>query len=168
MKLKSYKILDETINLVFDNQFKQIKYLKFTSKSNKTGELECNKTEIKFTKPKDSINVYKENCRLFIFYIKELDYNKCDYTYYINVNDNDNNENVNENDNGNNENVNENDNGNNENDNEIMDIGIGLSKLFNGFEEEKTIEKKWQCVIKNRNIFANIKRKAKHGNTEVN
>jgi hypothetical protein len=170
MKLKSYKILDETINLVFDNQFKQIKYLKFTSKSNKTGELECNKTEIKFTKPKDSINVYKENCRLFIFYIKELDYNKCDYTYYINVNDNDNNENVNENDNGNNENVNENDNGNNENDNdnERMDIGIGLSKLFNGFEEEKTIEKKWQCVIKNRNIFANIKRKAKHGNTEVN
>ena len=165
MKLKSYKILDETINLVFDNQFKQIKYLKFTSKSNKTGELECNKTEIKFTKPKDSIDVYKENCRLFIFYIKELDYNKCDYTYYINVNDNGNNENVNENDNGNNENVNDNE---NDNDNERMDIGIGLSKLFNGFEEEKTIEKKWQCVIKNRNIFANIKRKAKHGNTEVN
>lgn len=166
MKLKSYEILDETINLVFDKQFKQIKYLKFTSKSNKTGELECNKTEIKFTKPKDSINVYKENCRLFIFYIKELDYNKCDYTYYINVN-----ENVNVNDiNVNVNNENENNNGNNENekDNEKMDIGIGLSKLFNGFEEEKTIEKKWQCVIKNRNIFANIKRKAKHGNAKIN
>ena len=183
MKLKSYKILDETINLLFDNQFKHIKYLKFTSKSDKTGEMECDKTEIKFTKPKNSINVYKENCKLFIFYIKELDNNKCDYTYYINVNENDNNENdnnendinendINENDNNENDN-NENDNNENDtedtdNENEKMDIGIGLNKLFNGFEEEKTIEKKWQCVIKNRNIFANIKRKVKNGNTEVN
>jgi len=69
MKLKSYEILDETINLIFNKKFKQIKYLKFTSKSNKTGELECNKTEIKFTKPKNLINVYKENCKLFIFYM---------------------------------------------------------------------------------------------------
>jgi hypothetical protein len=169
MKLKSYEILDETINLVFDKQFKQIKYLKFTSKSNKTGELECNKTEIKFTKPKNLINVYKENCKLFIFYIKELDYNKCDYTYYINVNANDNENDINDNEI--NDNVNENDINDTEdtnNENEKMDIGIGLSKLFNGFEEEKTIEKKWQCVIKNRNIFANIKRKAKHGNTKIN
>ena len=169
MKLKSYEILDETINLVFDKQFKQIKYLKFTSKSNKTGELECNKTEIKFTKPKNLINVYKENCKLFIFYIKELDYNKCDYTYYINVNANDNENDINDNEI--NDNVNENDINDTEdtnNENEKMDIGIGLSKLFNGFEEEKTIEKKWQCVIKNRNIFANIKRKAKYGNTKIN
>ena len=145
MKLKSYEILDETINLVFDKQFKQIKYLKFTSKSGKTGELECDKTEIKFTKTKDSINVFREEYTLFIFYIKEIDNNKCDYVYYINVNDSDNNDNV----------------------NFSESIGLGLSKLFNGFEE-KTIEKKWECVIKNRNIFANIKRKAKHGNTKTN
>ena len=168
MKLKSYEILDETINLVFDKQFKQIKYLKFTSKSNKTGELECNKTEIKFTKPKDSINVYKENCRLFIFYIKELDYNKCDYTYYINDSDNVNENEKCDNDNEKCDNESEKcDNDNEKCDNESESIGLGLSKLFNGFEE-KTIEKKWECVIKNRNIFANIKRKAKHGNAKIN
>lgn len=149
MKLKSYEILDETINLVFDKKFKQIKYLKFTSKSGKTGELECDKTEIKFTKTKDSINVYRENYALFIFHIKEIDNNKCDYVYYINVNDNDNKKCNNETEKCDSEN-----------------IGIGLSKLFNGFEE-KTIEKKWECVIKNRNIFANIKRKEKHGNTKI-
>ena len=160
MKLKSYEILDETINLVFDKQFKQIKYLKFTSKSGKTGELECDKTEIKFTKTKDSINVFREEYTLFIFYIKEIDNNKCDYVYYINVNDSDNNDNVNVSDN-----VNDSD--NNDNVNFSESIGLGLSKLFNGFEE-KTIEKKWECVIKNRNIFANIKRKAKHGNTKTN
>lgn len=152
MKLKSYEILDETINLVFDKQFKQIKYLKFTSKSdlNDMGELDCDKTEIKFTKPKDSINVYKEDYALFIFYIKEIDNNKCDYVYYINVN---------------NQKYNvENKLYKNEIDN---DIGLGLSKLFNGFEE-KTIEKKWECVIKNRNIFANIRKKINNGNTKTN
>jgi hypothetical protein len=150
MKLESYEILDETINLIFDKQFKQIKYLKFTSKSDKSGELDCDKTEIKFTKSKTSINVYKEDYALFIFYIKEIDNNKCDYVYYINVN---------------------NQKSNVENKlykNEIEnDIGVGLSKLFSGFEE-KTIEKKWECVIKNRNIFANIRKKINNGNTKTN
>ena len=145
MKLKSYEILDETINLIFNKKFKQIKYLKFTNKSGKTGELDCDKTEIKFTKEKMSINVYREDYTLFIFHIKEIDNNKCDYVYYINVNENQ--------DNSASENQD-----NTETQDNSGNIGIGLSKLFNGFEE-KTIEKKWECVIKNRNIFANIKRK---------
>lgn len=140
MNLINYKISDKNINLIFDKTFKQIKYLKFTSKNNlnNIGTLECDKIEIKFTKEKCSINVYTEDDTLFIFYIKEIDNNECDYTYYINLNQECNNKNINKN----------------------IDIGVGLSKLFNDFEE-KTIEKKWQCVIKNRNIFANIKRKEK-------
>lgn len=142
MKLKSYEILDKNINLVFDKKFKQIKYLKFTSKNNlnKSGTLECDKIEIKFTKEKSLINVYTEDNTLFIFYIKEIDNKECDYTYYINLNEQCN---------------------KNNKENENADIGVGLSKLLNGFSEEKTIEKNWQCVIKNRNIFANIKRKGK-------
>lgn len=151
MKLINYKISDKNINLIFDKTFKQIKYLKFTSKNNlnNAGTLECDKIEIKFTKEKCSINVYIEDYTLFIFYIKEIDNNKCDYTYYINLN----------------EEYNKNK-GNSEN--EKNDIGVGLSKLLSGFDEEKTIEKKWECVIKNRNIFANIKRKVKNGNTKTN
>lgn len=149
MKLKSYKISDKNINLIFDKTFKQIKYLKFTSKSNlnNIGTLECDKIEIKFTKEKCSINVYTEDDTLFIFYIKEIDNNECDYTYYINLNEKC---------------------SKNNNENENADIDLGLSKLFNGFKEEKTIEKKWECVIKNRNIFANIKRKETNGNAKIN
>jgi hypothetical protein len=159
MKLKSYEILDETINLIFNKKFKQIKYLKFTNKSGKTGELDCDKTEIKFTKEKMSINVYREDYTLFIFHIKEIDNNKCDYVYYINVNENQDNS---ASENQDNTETQDNSASENQDNTETQDnsgnIGIGLSKLFNGFEE-KTIEKKWECVIKNRNIFANIKRK---------
>lgn len=146
MKLINYIISDKNINLIFDKPFKQIKYLKFTSKNNlnTNGTLDCDKIEIKFTTEKSSINVYTEDDTLFIFYIKEIDNKQCDYTYYINLNEKCN---------------------KNEND---IDIGIGLSKLLNGFDERKTIEKKWECVIKNRNIFANIKRKVKNGNTKIN
>jgi hypothetical protein len=160
MKLDSYEILDDTINLIFDKQFKQIKYVKFTSKSNKTGELDCDKIEIKFTKAKMSINVYIEDYSFFIFHIKEIDNNKCDYVYYININENRDNSEINEN-----KDKSENEISGNRDNSE--NIGVGLSKLFNGFEE-KTIEKKWECVIKNRNIFANIKRKVKDGNTKIN
>ena len=47
----------------------------------------------------------------------------------------------------------------------IKDLESSDSRLH----KEKTIEKKWQCVIKNRNIFANIKRKQDlNGNTKTN
>ena len=167
MLFRSYKLLKETINLNFNKEFKQIKYLQFSSKENDNSnmyELDCNKVKIKFSKAKSSINVYKENCKFFIFYIKQIDNEKCNYVYYIKDNE---------------QNMNENEDIKNINENESEDeeykeyekykeyeeyedlnlIGIGISKLFNGGFEEKTIEKKWECPIKNRNIFANIKKK---------
>lgn len=150
MKLVSYKLLKETINLTFDKEFKQIKYLQFSSKENDNSdnicELDCNKVEIKFSKAKSSINVSKENCKFFIFYIKQIDNEKCNYVYYIK--DDEQNKETN--------NINE-DESEDEDENNL--IGVGLSKLFSGGFEEKTIEKKMECPIKNRNIFANIKKK---------
>lgn len=135
MKIIDHKLIDQNIKITFDTNFKQIRYLKLHGNILHFGELECDEAEIKFTKAKNSLTIYNEdnNIRLIIFIIIEIDNIVCNYSYYINTNKDDN------------------------SNNNFDLLGLGITKLLTQEKNEKEIIK--ELSIKNRNIFANIKRK---------
>lgn len=145
MKVISYEIIKNGVILYFDKEFYHIKYLLMTKECEAIhGELECDETEIKFTKQKKSITIYYNKCDLLVIYIKQVDNCEYNYSYFIKLVNKD----------------------------QFMEqtlIESGLGFLFGsssiGKSEEKIKDK--QCSIKNGNIFANIKRKS-NGNTKVN
>lgn len=159
MKVESYEIRDNNIVLKFDKTFQQIKYIKMTQEkvqeANNFGELECDETEIKFTKQKNVLDIYNNNYKLIVFLVKEIDNCPCYYSYFITID-------------------------NCDMKNDLMETGlamlfckgtadIGKGNLSIISESENKIKNSFECPIKNRNIFANIKRKSsKYGNATSN
>lgn len=147
MKIISYEQLEKGIILHFEQDFNQIKYLKMKTDNFKDqfGELECDETEIKFTKPKRSLNIYKDKSEFINLYLKEIDNHPINVSYFIKLDQNETSPDMSS---------------------ELLERGLCM--LLGGNEkrrEEDLVTKR--CSIKNGNIFADIRRKS-DGNTKAN
>ena len=88
MKINSYEILNNTIILHFDVSFKQVNYIKMESVSsiNNSGELECEEMEIKYSKKKNTLNLFiNELTNVVVVLITEIDKRALCYSYYIHI-----------------------------------------------------------------------------------
>jgi hypothetical protein len=142
MKINSYEILNNTIILYFDNSFKQVNYIKMESVSSidNSGELECEEMEIKYSKKKNTLNLFiNEQTNVIVILITEMDKRALCYSYYIHL------------------------------ENHLENSFRGLefpvmNKVSKLIKSEKILDLqeskyKIQSFEKNQNIFANIKRK---------
>ena len=88
MKIKSYEISNNTIILHFDVSFKQVNYIKMESVSSidNSGELECEEMEIKYSKKKNTLNLFiNEQTNVIVVLITEMDKRGLCYSYYIHL-----------------------------------------------------------------------------------
>lgn len=137
MKINSYKISNNTIILHFDVSFTQVNYIKMESVSSidNSGELECEEMEIKYSKKKNTLNLFtNESKNVIVILITEMDKKSLCYSYYIHL----------------------------ENKSNIANSLGGLDSHFQKVLDipfNNNIESKYKIEIKNQNIFADIKRK---------
>jgi hypothetical protein len=142
MKINSYEILNNTIILYFDGVFKQVNYIKMESVSSidNSGELECEEMEIKYSKKKNTLNLFiNEQTNVIVILVTEMDKRALCYSYYIHLK------------------------------NHLENSFNGLELPFTNkvsklIKSEKILDLqeskyKIQSFEKNQNIFANIKRK---------
>ena len=88
MKIDSYEISNNTIILHFDVSFKQVNYIKMESVSSidNSGELECEEMEIKYSKKKNTLNLFiNEQTNVIVVLITEMDKRGLCYSYYIHL-----------------------------------------------------------------------------------
>jgi len=87
MKVESYTVLENNIVLKFDTSFTQINYIKMQSFSKITdyGELDSEEFGIKYSKPKDTLNLFiTSNCQFLSVLITNVDSKQLYYSYYLN------------------------------------------------------------------------------------
>lgn len=148
MKIQSYDIENNTLVVYFDTAFKQINYIKMESSGSdlSCGSLECEEMEIKYSKKKNTLNLFTNGSpHTIVLLITEFDKRDTCYAYYIRSKSNDK--------------------GNAQNkDNIGVDNFDALAKGFTGLmkigvSDDKTNDNQQICSIKNQNIFAKITRK---------
>lgn len=155
MKVTNFTFSDNRLVVYFDVDFKQINYIKMESIGNDY-TLECEEMEIKYSKKKNTLNLFVHNgSKIVVLLITIFDNKDVCYAYYMTRQIN--------------ANIGE------KEDNMDM-MTRGFTQLFkNGFGEnnQSNIEKPSTiplqtstsenavkvCPIKNQNIFANIKKK---------
>lgn len=148
MKIKQYNFLPNSVVIHFDIAFKQINYVKMESSDDVDlhGTLECDEMEIKYSKRKNTLNLFiNETTNMIIVFITELDNKHVSYCYYI------------------------------KRQNELLHSNVnfitnGLSKLLSnvkndGDDDEKNPDENSITLhpIKNQNIFAKIVKKSNNG-----
>jgi hypothetical protein len=87
MKVESYTVLENNIVLKFDKSFTQINYIKMQSFSKITnyGELDSEEFGIKYSKPKDTLNLFiTSDCHFLSVLITNVDNKQLYYSYYLN------------------------------------------------------------------------------------
>ena len=72
---------DNSIKVKFDRNFEQIKFVKMECVGQ--GNMDCEEMEIKYSKPKDIINLFLNNSRMIVILIKEIDNKQVLFSYYI-------------------------------------------------------------------------------------
>jgi hypothetical protein len=86
IKVESYTVLENDIVLKFNKSFNQINYIKLQSFSKITdyGELDSEEFGIKYSKPKDTINLFRQSdCHFFLILITSVDDKPIYYSYYL-------------------------------------------------------------------------------------
>lgn len=90
MKVISYTILENNIVLKFDTSFNNVNYIKMQSSSEiaNYGELDSEEIRIKYSKPKDTINLFiTPDCHLLTILVTQVDSKPLYYSYYLSNND---------------------------------------------------------------------------------
>ena len=134
MKINSYETLNNTIILHFDVSFKQVNYIKMESvlSIDNSGELECEEMEIKYSKKKNTLNLFiNESTNVIVILITEMDKRALCYSYYIRL----------------------------ENKNLSNRLEEPFMLKFEQIMDLQESKYKIQSFEKNQNIFADIKRK---------
>jgi len=90
IKVESYKVLDNNIVLKFNKSFTKINYIKSQSFSKisdtSVGELESEEFGIKYSKPKNTINLFiTSDCHFLSILITNVDDKQLYYSYYLTV-----------------------------------------------------------------------------------
>lgn len=94
MKIDSYEVLNNTLVLHFNINFKQINYTKMSYlipilSESKSGELDCEQIELKYSKNKNTLNIPTDvNVDFIVILITKVDKKSCHYSYYINLKSN--------------------------------------------------------------------------------
>jgi hypothetical protein len=86
IKVESYTVLENNIILKFNKSFTQINYIKMQSFSKITdyGELDSEEFGIKYSKPKDTVNLFRpSDCHFLSVLITNVDDNPLYYSYYL-------------------------------------------------------------------------------------
>lgn len=154
MKIKSYEISNNTIILHFDVSFKQVNYIKMESVSSidNSGELECEEMEIKYSKKKNTLNLFiNEQTNVIVVLITEMDKRGLCYSYYIHLEKGILEKGILE------KSILEK--GNFEN--SFSELDLPFQKILTTPFTNKESKYKIQSFEKNQNIFADIKRKDK-------
>ena len=89
MKVTSYTILENNIVLKFDTSFNNVNYIKMQSSSEiaNYGELDSEEIRIKYSKPKDTINLFiTPDCHLLTILVTQVDSKPLYYSYYLSNN----------------------------------------------------------------------------------
>ncbi len=128
MKIASYQITESSLHITFDTTFYQITYTKIEFLNGHSASKECDQNQIKYSKPKNSINtsISHQNTSVIIILITEINKEPVDYAYIIQ--------------------------------NEIENNSNQFFKKLGGFTDTKDTSNE-NLIIKNQNIFANIKKK---------
>lgn len=90
IKVESYTVLENNIVLKFNKSFTQINYIKLQSFSKITdyGELDSEELGIKYSKPKDTLNLFiTSDCHFLSVLITNVDDKPLYYSYYLTNND---------------------------------------------------------------------------------
>jgi hypothetical protein len=136
MKINSYEISNNTVILHFDISFTQVNYIKMESVSSidNSGQLECEEIEIKYSKKKNTLNLFiNEQTNVVVVLITEMDKRGLCYSYYIHL----------------------------EKGNSFSELDLSFQKILTTPLTNKESEYKIKSFEKNQNIFADIKRKEK-------
>ena len=147
MKIDSYEISNNTIILHFDVSFKQVNYIKMESVSSidNSGELECEEMEIKYSKKKNTLNLFiNEQTNVIVVLITEMDKRGLCYSYYIHLEKGILEKSILER-------------GNFEN--SFSELDLPFQKILTTPFTNKESKYKIRSFEKNQNIFADIKRK---------
>jgi len=86
IKVESYTVLENNIILKFNKSFTQINYIKLKSFSKITncGELDSEEFGIKYSKPKNTLNLFiTSDCHFLSILITNVDDNPLYYSYYL-------------------------------------------------------------------------------------
>ena len=89
IKVESYTVLDNNIVLKFNKSFTQITYIKSQSFSKisdtSVGELDSEEIGIKYSKPKNTINLFiTSDCHFLSILITNVDDKPLYYSWYLN------------------------------------------------------------------------------------
>lgn len=89
IKIESYTVLDNNIVLKFNKSFTQITYIKSQSFSKlfdtSVGELDSEEIGIKYSKPKNTINLFiTSDCHFLSILITNVDDKPLYYSWYLN------------------------------------------------------------------------------------
>lgn len=149
MKIDSYEISNNTIILHFDVSFKQVNYIKMESVSSidNSGELECEEMEIKYSKKKNTLNLFiNESTNVIVVLVTEMDKRGLCYSYYIHLEKS---------------NLGKGNFGKGNFENAFGELDLPFQKILTTPFTNKESKYKIQSFEKNQNIFADIKRKDK-------
>ena len=85
MKITNFTFSDNSLVVYFDVEFKQINYVKMESQSNDShGTLECEEMEIKYSKKKNTLNLFVgEVTNTIVLLITVFDNKDVCYSYYM-------------------------------------------------------------------------------------
>lgn len=88
MKIESYNIINNNLDIKFNKQFQQIKFVKMELPFSNTNtcQMESEEIEIKYSKRKSHINVFTLSNNFTIIFVKELDKVDVMLSYYFNTN----------------------------------------------------------------------------------
>lgn len=157
MKVTSFTFSDNSLIVYFDVDFRQINYIKMESQSNDSqGTLECEEMEIKYSKKKNTLNLFiSDTATKVVLLITIFDNKDVCYSYYMTRPNS----------------GNKNDTLKPSSDNTLQSNNNGMDIMARGFTQlfKNNVEKDTTtftenfnikvCPIKNQNIFANIKKK---------
>lgn len=85
MKITNFTFSDNSLVVYFDVEFKQINYVKMESQSNDLhGTLECEEMEIKYSKKKNTLNLFVGDiAKTIVLLITVFDNRDVCYSYYM-------------------------------------------------------------------------------------
>jgi hypothetical protein len=85
MKITNFTFSNNSLVVYFDVEFKQINYVKMESQSNEShGTLECEEMEIKYSKKKNTLNLFiSDITNTIVLLITTFDNNDVCYSYYM-------------------------------------------------------------------------------------
>ena len=140
MKIECCNITNNTVTLSFNKLFKQIRFIKMEllNENDTDSLMHSEEFEIKYNKDKCNINLFISSQKFFILLIKEIDHIPVIYSYYLNLNQINNNYDV-SNINSSQENI--------------------LLKAKESLDTLSITSNYINCPIKNENIFAKITKK---------